>query len=266
MWLEREAIVRRIFAMLVACVAVLAATDAAAQDGTRSASPDGSPAAGAAVEVVLEPRPARGTVADAEVLDCVRATLERRLDLLGVEGGTIEVRGRQVVVAVPAGAVETGTLLPVLSEVGLLEIVDPQGRYLEEGTLVATTLGPPPQGPRGGPVYETILDGDDLEDAFVTLDQTGVREIVGFRLEENAAETFGAFTTENIGQPMSIVVDKRVVSTATIQAPIYDQGIVTGIAPGDVRGLVVRLGSGPLPMPLAVVSVDGVPAAATPGP
>jgi preprotein translocase subunit SecD len=234
-----------IFALLVTCAAALATAGTAAQEGTPNAWPAGSPAGGATVEVVLEPRPARGTVADADARDRVRATLERRLELLGVE---------------------TETLLPVLSEVGLLEIVDPQGQYLELGTLVTTTLGPPPEGPRGGPVYETIVDGDDLEDAFVVPDQTGEGEVVGFRLEGSAAETFGAFTTKNIGQPMSILVDKRVVSTATIQAPIYDEGIITGVPPEEVRGLVVRLGSGPLPMPLAVVGVDGAPLAATPGP
>lgn len=253
-------------ALLVAVFLALIGAEVAGQDGTPAASPVGRPTAAETVEIVLEPRPARGTTADAAALDLVRVTLERRLELLEIGGATVEVREHRIVVVVPAGAIETEALLLVLAEVGLLEIVDPQGAQLPEGTLVATTLGAPPEGPGDGPVYETIVDGNDLEDAFATTGSDGSTPGVGFRLREDAADALFAFTSANVGQPLAIVVDKRVVSTPVIQGATAENGLIGGLDAADVRGLVVQLGSGPLPVPLAVVSVDGAPYGATPVP
>lgn len=227
--------------------------------GTPLATPAGSPV----VEIVLEPRPGRGTVVDDVLLDAVRQTLERRLALLGVEGGTVEIRERRVVVAVPEGAVGPETLLPALSEVGLLELIDPQGRVLEAGTLVTTSLGPPPQGPGDGPVYETIVDGTAIEDALETTLSDGFPG-AGLRLGDDAANDLFAFTSANIGQPIAIVLDKRVVTSPIVQSPISNEVVVSGLTPAEVRALVVQLRSVPLPVPLVVVGVDGTPVAATP--
>ena len=42
---------------------------------------------------------------------------------------------------------------------------------------------------------------------------------------------FGTFTEANIGRPMAIVLDDRVMSVATIQGRITDSGQITGITP-----------------------------------
>ncbi len=61
------------------------------------------------------------------------------------------------------------------------------------------------------------------------------------------------------------MLDKRVLSTPVIQGAILDQGVIGGIqTPAEVRALVVQLETEPLPVPLAVVSIDGVPIGATP--
>ncbi|MDP9366397.1 MAG: protein translocase subunit SecD [Chloroflexota bacterium] len=240
------------------------------------------------LQVVLQAQPVAGQEIDGDTLEGTRATLERRVNGLGVAEPLIQVRGDdQIIVELP-GVEDPQEAVRTLQQTALLEIIDPQGQYLPEGVFVNTSLGnadaarsaaegtpvagspvaspgaspvaspeatpaagaePPPT----GPAYTTIISGNQLADAFITQDQTGIGNVVGFRLEGGAAETFGDFTTQNLGQPMSIVVDKQVISTATIQAPIYDQGIITGVPQDQVDDLVVQLKAGALDVPLEVI-------------
>jgi preprotein translocase subunit SecD len=170
----------------------------------------------------------------------------------------------------------------VLQRTALLEIVDPQGNILPEGTRVRTSLNPndtgeeavdapvaspeasPAASPEAaattatpdtaltGPVYETIIAGDDLKDAFVTYDQVG-RMVVGFELSGDAADRFYDYTSTHIGQPMSIVIDKEVISSPVIENAISNEGIITGVPPAEVRDLVIQLKAGALAVPLEVV-------------
>src|SRR5690606_24808930 len=60
-------------------------------------------------------------------------------------------------------------------------------------------------------------------------------------------------TSTHIGQPMSIVVDKRVISTAEIRNPIRDSGVIQGMPANEVNALALQLKSGALAVPLEVV-------------
>ncbi|MCX7623152.1 MAG: protein translocase subunit SecD [Thermomicrobium sp.] len=103
-----------------------------------------------------------------------------------------------------------------------------------------------------GPVYETIITGADLKDAYPTTDQFG-NLVVGFELKPEAADRFYQYTSTHIGQPMSIVVDKQVINTATIRDAIRDRGIIQRLSAQEVRDLALQLKSGALAVPLEVV-------------
>jgi preprotein translocase subunit SecD len=108
-----------------------------------------------------------------------------------------------------------------------------------------------------GRVYTTIIDGSDLDDAFITQNQVGAR-VVGFRLKGDAADRFYQFTSDNIGRPMSILVDKTVISSPSINGPISGEGIIEGMGAQEVQDLVVQLKAGALNVPLEVVSNNQV--------
>ena len=254
------------------------------------------------LQVVLEADPPPGIEVDDDTLTGVRDTLERRVNQLGVSEPLIQTRGGdQIIVELP-GVDDPEEAVSILQETALLEFIDPQGQFLPEGTLVRTSLGDPrdvtadgtptaatPAAGAGatpgaspvaspaaettpeatGPVYQTIISGADLDDAFLTTGATGVERVVGFRLKGDAADELFDFTSANIGLPIAIVLDKRVISAPVIQQPISNQGIITGVPPAEVDDLIVQLKAGALPLPLEVVSVERVdPAAgeATPGP
>lgn len=108
-----------------------------------------------------------------------------------------------------------------------------------------------------GPVYETIVTGKDLADAFPQTDQSG-NLVVGFKLNSNAASKFGDYTGSHIGQFLNVIVDKRVVNSATIQSRIDQSGEINGLDRTQVQDLVVVLKSGRLAVPLDVIETRTV--------
>ncbi len=108
-----------------------------------------------------------------------------------------------------------------------------------------------------GPVYETIVTGKDLADAFPQTDQSG-NLVVGFKLNSDAASKFGDYTGSHIGQFLNVIVDKRVINSATIQSRIDQSGEINGLDRTQVQDLVVVLKSGRLAVPLDVIETRTV--------
>lgn len=215
------------------------------------------------LQVVLEARPAEGQEVNSDALEGTRDTIARRVNGLGVSEPIIQTRGdNQIVVELP-GVEDPEAAIDLLKTTALLEIIDTNGQALPVGTRVNTTLGPatdavtaeenPTNLPaEDAPTYETIVSGSDLTDAFPSTDSFG-NVVVGFELSDEAADKFYEFTSSNIGQPMSIVVDKTVINTATIRDAIGKSGSISGLNRQQVEDLALQLKAGALSMPLEVV-------------
>src|SRR5829696_7932322 len=78
-------------------------------------------------------------------------------------------------------------------------------------------------------------------------------QVVGFELHGDASSKFFQYTSSHLGQPMSIVIDKHVISSPTINGAISSQGIIEGVPPTEVDDLVIQLKAGALSVPLEVV-------------
>lgn len=235
------------------------------------------------LQVVLQAQPVAGQTLDNDSLEGTRQTLERRINSLGVSEPLIQTRGAdQIIVELP-GVDDPQEAINIMQQTALLEIIDPQGQFLAPGTIVNTTLGPAERasdqdesatpiaspdatpmatpmatpvaatdGP-SGPVYETIISGADLKDAYVTTGATGINQVVGFELQGDASSRFFQYTSSHLGEPMSIVIDKTVVSSPSINGAISSQGIIEGVPPSEVENLVIQLKAGALAVPLKVV-------------
>lgn len=232
------------------------------------------------VQVLLEARPSEGQRVDSDTLAGTRDTIERRVGGLGVSEPLVQTRGdNQIIVELP-GVTDPEEAVEVVRQTALLEIIDTNGQVLPAGTIVRTSLDPsgtgsaaspeavdgsPVASPEAspvavaadetaadGPVFQTIISGADLKDAYRATGPLG-QVVVGFELNGGAADRFYDFTSQNIGRPMSIVIDKTVISSPIINGAISDQGQIEGIAPADVDNLVVQLKAGALAVPLEVV-------------
>jgi preprotein translocase subunit SecD len=231
------------------------------------------------LQVVLQARPVAGQTLESDTLEGTRQTLERRVNGLGVSEPLIQTRGEdQVIIELP-GVDDPQEAIALLQQTALLEIIDPLGQYLPPGTVVNTTLGPADDAPGAeplgsdatpgaapvaatpvadgpsptGPVYETIVSGADLKNAYVTTGNTGMNQVVGFELQGDASSKFFQYTSSHLGQPMSIVIDKQVISSPTINGAISTQGIIEGVPPTEVENLVIQLKAGALAVPLEVI-------------
>jgi preprotein translocase subunit SecD len=234
------------------------------------------------LQVLLEANPPEGQSVDSNTMSGTRDTLERRVNGLGVSEPLIQTRGdNQIVVELP-GVQNPDQAIAVLQETALLEIIDTNGVSLPEGTAVRTSLGDLASGSSGtpeaspiaspatadaavaavtpevtpdpnSPVYTTIISGSDLKDAYRTTDQNGAW-VVAFELSGDASDKFYDFTSANVGNPMSIVVDKEVISTANIRNPIAGSGQISGLTGVEAETLALQLKAGALGVPLEVVS------------
>jgi preprotein translocase subunit SecD len=100
-----------------------------------------------------------------------------------------------------------------------------------------------------GPLYTVVADGAELDTGSVqpTTDEVGT-PAVAFSFTGDSAQSLQSFTSQNVGRPLSIVLDNRVVSSATINSTLPGSGqITTGTVQGRDQLLnLLRYGSLPV--------------------
>jgi peptidylprolyl isomerase len=218
--------------------------------------------------LVLRAAPENGETIDAGTLAATARVIERRIEGIGIADSIVKTHGEDEIYALLPGIGEDEVETTVFAIVGssTIEIVDTNGEMLQPGTTVRTTLDTPTDdaSPIAGDIYETIVSGADIQEAFATEDEAQGPQIV-FTLNDEAAARFFAYTSEHIGEPLAIVYNKTVLSSPVINAPIERQGVIVGVDEEDVPVRVNQSNSGVLTVPLKVVStaiLDDVPQAA----
>jgi preprotein translocase subunit SecD len=144
----------------------------------------------------------------------------------------------------------------LLGNVGFVEFIDPQGRKLDPGTVVSTTISAPISGTRigGAPVFETLASSTNVEDALATRSNLG-NLVLGITFDEATGDRILAYTRRHVGDTIVIAIDQQVFSSIYIAAPTGLDMNVEGLPAEDYRMLLAYLNSGPLPVPLNVVEV-----------
>jgi preprotein translocase subunit SecD len=197
-------------------------------------------------------------------------TIERRVNELGVAEPLVARHGGddQILVQLP-GVEDVARAKELISSTALLELklVD-QGPFpTREAALQAYGNNLPADaeilpgradaGPSGGGTASVfyvvkksaVVAGNDLRSASQSLDEYN-RPAVAFTLKQDAAQRFGRFTEANLGKPLGIVLDNRVMSAPILQGRITDSGQVTGITQEEMLDLIITLKSGALPASL----------------
>jgi len=168
-----------------------------------------------------------------------------------VTGTTTTTAGTETPVgtASASGSAVSGT--PAAAAAGTSGTPEASGTPGASATVAPSATAP------AGPVYQTIVTGKDLSDAFPQTDQSG-NLVVGFKLNSDAATKFGDYTGSHVGQFLNVIVDKKVVNSATIQSRIDQSGEINGLDRTQVQNLVVVLKSGRLAVPLDVIETRTV--------
>ncbi len=222
-------------------------------------------------QVLLEADVPDGDVVTAEAMNTARQIIDRRVNAIGVTEPLVQVEGSQRILVELPGIGDPQEALSLIQETALLEFVDTGDTQLPVGLCIRTTLN---EGPsrceldavngdasaivEPAPTFPTILTGAGLRDASVNADQFG-QYFVDFRLTPEGGEVFEAHTRQNQGRVLTIVLDKEVISSPTINAVIQEEGTISGaFVLEEAQQLATQLRFGSLPVPLRIESTRQV--------
>lgn len=196
-----------------------------------------------------------------QMVEVARDIIADRVNALGVAEAVVQVQGdRRLVVELP-GVADPQQALAAMQGTGYLEFVDTLGVFLEPDTPISTTAGLTPEQIAAithTQVYRTVVTGEDLllNEIGVVADRITGKPQVALGFNAEGARKVAAWTSANVNQPLTIVLDKRVVS-----APVVREAITDGraaISGGDIdyreaQRIALLLRYGALPVPLSVV-------------
>jgi preprotein translocase subunit SecD len=216
------------------------------------------------LQVLMEADLPEGADITAESMEVARTILENRTNALGVAENTIQVAGDRRIVGEFPGVQDSDAVLATIQQTGLLEFVDTGATPLAEGTVVETDFsasGEPAPAPTPAAdgsiptVYHTVMTGADLKTVTVVPAQLTGSYQIAFTLSDTGAKTFGAHTAANVGNYLTIVLDKKVISSPRIESAITEgEGVITGSYTAETaNAFAVQLRYGSLPIPLKIV-------------
>jgi preprotein translocase subunit SecD len=217
------------------------------------------------MQVILEAQGDPTTVTGQSV-EVARDIISSRVNQLGVNEAALQVQGGNRIVVELPGVFDQQQALAAMQNTGFLEFVATGDEFLEPGTVISTTYGLTPEQIAAitrTKVYQTVVTGNDLALSDI---QAGADRLTGkpiVRLGFNAAgkEKFATWTAANVGKPLAIVLDKKVVSSPVIQEPITDgKAMISGgkVDFNEAERIALLLQYGALPVPLKEVATRTV--------
>ena len=214
------------------------------------------------LQVLLEADVPEDVAVDADSMETARTIMENRTNALGVSENVLQIAGERRIVGEFPGLDNTDEVLGIIQQTGLLEFVDTGDINLPPDAAIQTDFATgnssetpaPADGENPPTIYHTVMTGQDLRQVAVTQDQLG-QYVVQFELTPEGADIFAAHTAANVGKYLTIVLDKKIISSPVINSPIPDgSGIIQGnFTPETANALAVQLRYGSLPVPLKVV-------------
>ena len=201
-----------------------------------------------------------------QAVNQARETIESRVDEFGVAEPVIQrqgLRGERIIVELP-GVENPDRVMNIIKTTAFLEWrLVKGGPAQDEETLLKDHGGKLPEdleimrgdsnrlkGIEAGYYLVTNVSevtGSDLRSARRSNDEWN-NPAVAFSFGPDAAKRFYKLTSENIGKPLAIILDKKIQQVATIQDRISDSGILSGrftIEEAEDIALVLRAGALP---------------------
>ena len=209
----------------------------------------------------------------AETLQQSMATIENRINGLGLTEPVIQQHGRaeaehEILVQLP-GVSDPARVMNLLQMSAQLEIKlvvggpypTPESARSQNNGILPANSELAHNAERGVSEWyllqrNPVVTGRDLRAANAGTDtQNPGAWQVAFTLSRQAGQRFGIFTAANIGQPLAVVLDRRIQSVATIQDRIQTEGVINNMDSQTAAldlALVLRAGA----LPASVVYLE----------
>lgn len=203
-------------------------------------------------------------VEDPEVaMELARDIIERRVNAYGVSEPVIQIQGSNRISVQLPGVKDIGEAIELIGRTAKLDFRELAYEYDEEtGELVEKWI------PATGLL---VVDGDPIQltgEHFKSNSRAGYSQqtmapepVVFFWLKEgDGPALFEQITRRLLYKPLGIFLDNELISAPTVQVPLSDSGVITGLSIERARVLAIQLNQGALPLPLSVVRQQDVDA------
>jgi len=191
--------------------------------------------------------PKSGNPSDSDMQTTADQIAKRLSGANGVQEPNVRLQqvgtSKSIVVELPKFGGDQQDVLQNITKTGKLEFwISPQ----------AETVGQPYQGTGNAPFNGNDLDPNGLS---VGQDPNTGSYLIQFTMKGGSAQRFGTFTSNNVGNTMTVTLDGTVVTSATIQSAITSNGQITGnFTKEQATDTVNLLKYGALPVALTQVS------------
>ena len=218
----------------------------------------------------LTMKPSDANKLDADTMSQTTATIERKINALGLAESSVQPTGRsdaeaELLIQLPGvdDPAHVKQLLQTQAQLEWDKVIDGpytsrEDAYSKHGGILPLNSKLVPTAVRGGQASWylvariPVVRGTDIRDASAAAGELNSWE-TNFVLTQEAAKKFGAYTEANIGQRAAIVVDGVVISAPTIQSKITDTGRITGAgSQEEAADLALNLRAGSLPAALTI--------------
>lgn len=194
------------------------------------------------MQVVLEAKDTEKIKVTPEVMQSIISVVRNRVDGLGVAEPLIQKKGdRQIVVELP-GIADPDRARAMIGKTAHL-------KFQEQAAPQAVMPGQAAQ-----PAWvDTGLDGSMLRSAKAEPNPgMGGGWVVTIKFDPQGAKLFGEITSRNVGKPVAMVLDDKIISAPNVNEPILNgDAVISGnFAAKEAQDLAVQLNAGALPVPL----------------
>jgi len=183
--------------------------------------------------VVLQTIDTPDAKVDDDAVNRVVKIIERRINELGLTEPTIQRQGKDRIIVELPGVKDPDKAIAMLGRTALLEFKDVTGK--------------------------TVLTGKDLKNSKAHVGQNN-QAVVGLEFNEEGAKKFATLTAQNIGKPISILLDGNVLTSPVVQEVITggNAQISGSRNVEDAEQLAILLRSGSLPVKVEVMETRTV--------
>jgi preprotein translocase subunit SecD len=183
--------------------------------------------------------------------------LQDRLNTLGTsEISFSKVGGDRINIEMP-GLTDPKQALQLIQQAAVLEMRPLTSAEVNRATVGSSTYDPKFNAYKAS--RPPVITGSDLASAAPQPSQGGGGYVVVFQLKSDGARRFLDWTRKNIGNPLPIFIDGKLIEAPTIQGAIGASGQIEGNFTLDsATALVTELNSGALKVPTRIIEVENV--------
>lgn len=181
------------------------------------------------LHVVLQARSINGAPITTDTITRTIGVLQRRVNETGLKEPIIQPQGTDRIIIELPGEKDPDKAIEVIGKTAVLQFKTADGKV--------------------------VLTGNDLSNAQTTINNQNNQPEIALTFTSEGATKFAKITTENVGKPLGIFLDNKLLTNPTVSTPITDgKAVITGNRTvEEAENISKLLRAGALPVNLDIV-------------